>query len=674
MIIGTAGHIDHGKTTLVKSLTGVDCDRLKEEKARGITLDLGYAYLPFSSEVSGGAAEAIGFVDVPGHEKLVHNMLAGCTGIDFALLVIAADDGPMPQTREHLEIIDLLGIRDGAVALTKTDVVDAERCAAAQREVNDLLASSTLADSPVFPFCALPTASNTTAADGVAALRTHLLKRARQQRRRETGGHFRLAIDRAFSLSGVGTVVTGTAASGVVRTGDTLLVSPMGKSVRVRQLRVHDRPADTGRGGERIALALSGIEKSEISRGMWLVAPRLHLPQNRFSARLRVLAGHTVLTHWTPVHLHLGADDVPGRIALLEADTLPPGGQGLAEIILDRPISVLAGDRFILRDAAARRTLAGGKVLDIFPPTRRKRSPERLTLLHALADADASTALVLAAQQQVTGVDLVRFALNRNLDDAQTEALIAASSIRRIGDNGFSPDHWRALGARLLQALADEHRRSPDMPGVERDRLRRLTLPSLPRTAFDALLDEAMAAGTLARSGAWLHLPDHTIQLDPADQNLWRRLAPLLDTTPYNPPRVRDLAHTTGFPEEQVRQTLKRLARTGEVYPVAHDHFFHATAVDQLAQGIASLCAHEGAALAARLRDEIGGGRKVAIQILEFFDRIGYTRRIRDSHVLRQPANHNAALTDVSPGFSRATTPRSGTTGKTQDSDKSTPF
>ena len=639
MIIGTAGHIDHGKTTLVKSLTGVDCDRLKEEKARGITLDLGYAYLPCPNDAGDDSNTTIGFIDVPGHERLVHNMLAGCTGIDFALLVIAADDGPMPQTREHLEIIDLLGIRQGAVALTKTDLVDTARCAAAQREIEALLAASTLAGSPVFPVSACAGSPGTAQENGIAALRAHLFTAARRQQRRAAGGHFRLAIDRAFSLNGVGTVVTGTAASGVVRTGDTLLISPTGQSVRVRSLRVADQPASQGSAGERLALALVGIEKNEISRGMWVLAPRLHLPQDRFAARLRVLAWQNELAHWTPVHIHLGADDIPGRLALLEADNIAPGAMGLAEIKLARPISVVAGDRFIVRDAAARRTLAGGVVLDIFPPARHKRRPERLALLRAQASADTAAALLLAAEQQPAGVDLARFALNRNLDEQQAQALITASALHRVGDTGLSPAHWQTLGARLRQALADEHARSPDMPGVEHDRLRRLTLPSLPRAVFNALLDEARSSGQVCDTGAWLHLPEHRIQLAASDQNLWQQLAPLLDTAPYNPPRVRDLAKITGVAEDHVRTALKRLARAGEVYPVAHDHFFSAASVDNLARRIAALCAREGAAFAAHLRDEIGGGRKVAIQILEFFDRIGYTRRVRDSHVLRQMIN-----------------------------------
>jgi len=622
MIIGTAGHIDHGKTTLVKALTGVDCDRLKEEKARGITLDLGYAYTPLSF------GETLGFIDVPGHEKLVHNMLAGATGIDFALLVIAADDGPMPQTREHLEIVELLGIRRGAVALSKCDLVAVDRLEQAKTEIAGLLAGSALAGAPVFPGAA-------TTGEGVAELRAHLEAAAADLAAPAGQGGFRLAVDRCFSLSGAGTVVTGTAFAGTVRVGDQLLLTPPGKPVRVRSLRVQDAPADAGRAGQRIALALAGVDKAEVGRGMWVVAPPLHAPVSRFDARLRVLPGQPPLKHWTQVHLHLGAEDVPARVALLGADEIPPGGENWAQIAVDRDIGALAGDRFILRDAGARHTVAGGCVLDIFPPQRKKRSPERLAMLAALADPDPAVALRLAAERQPAGVELAPYALNRNLAAADLTALCQRLGLQRVGDTAFAPARWRELQDRLLAALAAEHERAPDLSGVERDRLRRLTLPTLSRPAFDALLGEALAAGCIAQTHAWLHLPEHRVQLAAADRDLWATLQPLLDAEPYNPPRVRDVAKATGIAEDTVRALFKRIARHGDAWPVAHDHYFTAAAVADLARRVAGLAERDGCARAAPLRDEIGGGRKVAIHILEFFDRIGYTRRVRDTHVPR---------------------------------------
>jgi selenocysteine-specific elongation factor len=617
MIIGTAGHIDHGKTTLVKALTGVDCDRLKEEKARGITVDLGYAYTP-----------TLGFIDVPGHEKLIHNMLAGATGIDFALLVIAADDGPMPQTREHLEIIELLGIRRGAVALTKIDLAAPEQTQQAMAEIAQLLAGTPLAAAPVFPVAAV-------SGEGMAELRAHLEASTAEQGERHAVGGFRLAVDRCFTLSGAGTVVTGTSFAGSVKTGDQLLLSPANKPVRVRSLRVQDAPADAGHAGQRIAMALSGIEKSEVERGQWIVAPSLHAPVRRFDARIRVLSSQPALKHWTQVHLHLGAEDVPARIALLGVNEIAPGSEHWAKIALERDIGALAGDRFIVRDASARHTIGGGTVLDIFPPSRKKSSPERLAMLVALADDNPAMALQMASEQQAAGIDLAVYALNRNLTAVTLDALCQRLNLKVVGQTAFSPARWQELEARLLAALAAEHERAPDLTGVERDRLRRLTLPTLSRAAFDALLAAPLADGRIAQSHAWLHLPEHRVQLAAADHELWQVLKPLLMTEPYAPPRVRDIAKATGIGEDKVRTLFKRIARHGDAWPVAHDHYFTAEAVTELARKVYTLNERDGCARAATLRDEIGGGRKVAIHILEFFDRIGYTRRVRDTHVSR---------------------------------------
>ena len=378
MLIGTAGHIDHGKTALIKALTGVDADRLKEEKARGITIDLGYAFAPLPN------GEVLGFIDVPGHERFVHNMLAGATGIDFVLLVIAADDGPMPQTREHLEIVDLLGISHGAVALAKIDRVEAARVAEVQAEIEQLLAGTMLAGSPVFPVSSIN-------GDGIEALRAHLESTAAIRQSHADDGNFRLAVDRCFTLTGSGTVVTGTVFAGGVQVGDKLLVSPSGKEVRVRSIHAQNRAAESGQAGQRCALNLVGVEKKDIARGDWVLAPAVHAPIQRLDVRIKLPAtARRALRHWTPVHLHVGAADVLGRVSLLEGTTVEPGAQALAQLVLDQPVGSLRADRFILRDQSAQYTLAGGVVLDPFAPARKVRTPARLALLRA-ARAQVST-------------------------------------------------------------------------------------------------------------------------------------------------------------------------------------------------------------------------------------------------------------------------------------------
>lgn len=627
MIIGAAGHIDHGKTALIRALTGVDTDRLPEEKARGITIDLGYAYQP----LAGG--ETLGFVDVPGHERLVHTMVAGATGIDFALLAIAADDGPMPQTREHLQVLDLLGVERGAVALTKIDRATPERISEAAAEIRQLLTDTGLADCPIFPVCALT-------GEGIAELRADLEQAAVQMPTRSCGGWFRLAVDRSFTLTGIGTVVTGMIHSGVVRVGDRLLISPAGREVRVRGLHAQNQPAESGSAGQRCALNLAGpnLHRHDLHRGDWALDPALHLPTARLDVELRVLAAEErALQHWTPVHIHLGAADITGRVAVLDGDAIAPGATGLAQLVLDTPVAILHGDRFILRDQSARRTLGGGRVLDLTPPTRGRRKPQRLALLCAFAEPDPVTAVRQALTVAESGLDLELLARQWNLESAITATLAALPEAVNVpGPAGpllFPPAHWQALQDRLLAALAAEHRQFPERLGPERERLRRIVAPTLARPAFAALLDELNANGRIIRTGPWMHLPEHQVRLAPADEALWNdRLEPLLQATPYNPPRVRDLARQLGIEEEPIRPLLKQLAGMGEVFRVAHDHFFTRAAVAELATIVRDLAEHEGAARAAAFRDRIGGGRKVAIHILEFFDRLGYAHRVGDEH------------------------------------------
>ena len=628
MIVGTAGHIDHGKTSVVRALTGVDTDRLPEEKARGITLDLGYAYQPLPS------GEILGFVDVPGHERLVHTMVAGAAGIDYCLLVVAADDGPMPQTREHLQVLDLLGLLDGgqgAVVLTKIDRVAPERVDEVELAVRELLAGSGLAEAPVFPVNAL-------SGEGIEPLARHLHQAAAALPGRRAGGRFRLAVDRSFTIAGAGTVVTGIALDGRVRVGDRLLVSPSGREVRIRGIHAQNRPAEEGRAGQRCALNLADLHREEIGRGDQILDPALHLPTRRVDVELRVLASEPgPLRHWTPVHCHLGVAHVTGRVAVLEGEAIAPGATGLAQLVLDADLAALRGDRFILRDQSARRTLAGGRVLDPEPPARGRRRPARLALLRAYAERDTLTAAAAALALAEQGLSLDRLARHWNLDPETQAAIAALPGCVRIeapaGPLLFAPAHWQAQERRVLDALAESHLQHPEELGPDRERLRRIACPAMDRPVFAGLLDALAAAGLLARTGPWVHLPDHAVRLPDADQRLWEiKVRPLLDAKPFEPPRVRDIARALGQDEDAIRQLLKRLTAMGELYRVAHDHYFTRAAVSDLSAIAQRLSDSDGEARAAAFRDAIGTGRKLAIQILEFFDRIGYSRRIGDGH------------------------------------------
>jgi selenocysteine-specific elongation factor len=358
MIVGTAGHIDHGKTSLVRALTGVDTDRLKEEKVRGISIDLGFAYLPAPD------GSVLGFVDVPGHEKFVHNMLAGATGIDLVLMVIAANDGIMPQTREHLAIVDLIGIDRGIVALTKTDLATPQLAAKVADDIKQLLNGTGLADAAVVPV-------STISGDGIGELRDRLFDAAQTMGARATAERFRLTVDRSFTLAGTGTVVTGTVLSGAISTGDRVMISPSGLIARVRSIHAQNRPTNRGVAGQRCALNLAGdgISKDAIKRGHMVLDPDLHAPTDRIDATLRLLATEQKsVTQWMPVRLHHAATEVGARIVLFGDAPISPGGEAPVQLVLESAIAAAVGDRFVLRDTTAQRTTGGGKFLDLRAP------------------------------------------------------------------------------------------------------------------------------------------------------------------------------------------------------------------------------------------------------------------------------------------------------------------
>lgn len=628
MIVGTAGHIDHGKSALVKALTGVETDRLKEEKARGISIDLGFAYSPRAD----GAV--LGFVDVPGHERFVRNMLAGASGIDLVLLVVAADDGPMPQTREHLAIVDLLGVRRGLVALTKTDLVDAARLAEAENEVVALLAGTGLEGAEILSVSAVT-------GEGVSALSEKLDALRAETRERPADGWFRLAVDRCFTLQGAGTVVTGAVRDGVVRVGDSVTVSPSGLTARVRAIHAQNRAAEEGRPGERCALNLAGpgVTKDAIQRGDVVCAAELHAPADRIDVSLRLLAGEPrPLATWTPVRLHHGAAEISARVVPLDGDQIAPGTEARAQLVLERPLAAVALDRFVLRDTSGQRTMAGGRILDLRAPARRRRSPERLAQLAALAKDDPAEAVAALLAIPPGTADLDGFARDRNLGPGAAERLTDALDLVRLtGPKGAAAvvtrAVWDAFAADLAARLAAFHADNPDLQGVGAERLRLMVEPRLAAPAFLGALARLQREGAIAVDGAWVRLPAHTARLAPADEALWAEIGPKLGgATRFRPPRVRDLADALGEDEADIRRALKLVSRLGQADEIAHDHFFPREVTSELVD-VAYAAAEadpRGVLTAAAFRDRLDNGRKVAIQILEFFDRHGVTIRRGD--------------------------------------------
>jgi selenocysteine-specific elongation factor len=628
MIVGTAGHIDHGKTTLVRALTGVDTDRLPQEKQRGISIELGYAFLD-APEVP----ERIGFIDVPGHERLVHTMLAGATGIDFALLLIAADDGVMPQTREHLAVLSLLGIANGAVVVTKTDRSDAVRVQAVMAAAALLLEGTPLAGAPVL-------AVSAQRGDGVAALKELLFDAARHHaaRTQEESRGFRLAVDRAFTLSGVGTVVTGTAHAGQVHVDDELQLAPAStpRTVRVRSLHAQNTATTSAHAGQRCALALAGLAKDEVARGQWVCAPAIALGTDRIDVRLTLWRDEPrALRSGATVHVHLGSCDVLASVALLDNDSLAPGQAALVQLVLRTPVAAWHGDRVVLRDASATRTLAGGTVLDPFAPARYRRTPARLAQLSAWALPSAEQRLGARLDTAPMGLDVNAWSRAEGRDDT-TPALPPDTLRSAEGQWALTAAHAQTLLRGMREHLSAFHNRYPDELGPDVARLRRLVAPRVAESLWRALLSQALQQGDIVQRGAQVHSPEHGVNLSAVDQRISQKVMPSLLSGGFDPPWVRDLAAEARESEALVRTVMARLAQRGELHQVVKDLYYPARTVTQLA-ALAREIAHRhgGEVRAAEFRDTTGLGRKRAIQVLEFFDRVGLLRRVQDTHRLR---------------------------------------
>lgn len=640
MIVGTAGHIDHGKTTLTRALTGVHTDRLKEEQARGISIELGYAYLPLAD------GTVLGVIDVPGHEKFIRTMASGITGIDFALLVVAADDGVMPQTREHLAILQLLGVTRGAVALTKIDRVDAARIAQVEHEITALLAATPLAGSPVFP-----TAASFDNDPGVAALLAHLAQVARTLPARDERRLFRLNVDRVFTLSGQGTVITGTALAGTAKVGDTLQLAPGGIETRVRSIHAQNRAADAGVAGQRLALNLAGIGRDAIERGNWIVAPELAQCSERIDVELTLLPDSgTHLKAWSPLHVHLGAAHQLARAVVIDGDTLSPGQTARVQLVFDTPMHAVPGDRFVVRNAQATQTVGGGMVLDPFGPARKRRSPARLAWLDALVAFVAHGNYAALLAQSPLGL---RESLLVRLSLLPAAVIALPDDTRRIALRGgdallLAPQALAALDQRVLAALAVFHARAPDEAGPELWRLKRIVDAEMEDALWSFLVDGLLAGGALMARGAHLHLPDHSVELTAEEQAMAEPMLAALEQGRFEPPWTRDLSRTFGVEEEATRRLLRKLAKAGQINQVVHDLFYHPAALAELALLVRQLAQQaeaqgglpegSGSVGAATFRDASGLGRKRAIQVLEYFDRVGYTRRVGNGHLLRPNA------------------------------------
>ncbi len=650
MIVATAGHVDHGKTALVRALTGVDTDRLPEEKKRGLTIDLGFAYHPL------GDGHVLGFVDVPGHERFVRNMLAGVGAIDLALVVVAADDGVMPQTREHTAILDLLGVTECIAVLSKVDKVEAARAGEVSVEIDALLSTTGMGGAEIHRVCALSGA-------GMDALAGALRERALSLAARAANGRFRLCVDRAFMLKGAGLVVTGTVHAGVASTGDRLVVTPSGHDARIRGIHAQDRPAESARAGERCALNLSGrgIESGAVARGDWIVDRALHAPSDRIDVRLRVLPGEArALRHWTPVHAHLAAAHSTARVAVLGAGSIAPGDSGRVQVVLDHPLHALAGDRIVLRDQSATRTMGGGTIIDPFSPKRGRARPARLAWLDAIevrgpgwveahdpgqgVERDPGRAVARAIASTEAGVDAGWITRAFGVTELEMERMLTSTGAVRVPDAGadrcFSPAQWADLQDEIVAFLETFHRERPRLHGANANDVRL----GIARRVRQGVVEHALAAllhkGAIARRGVTVRLPEHRVTLGTNDERLWPSVARALDPAKGSPPSLRQAAEQLKIEEVELGALLKRATNAGLVLPVTRTRFVPLAAVKTLAAHAESLAGTlpDGRFTAAEYKDHARIGRNFAIELLECFDRSGFTERLGDRRRIRRPA------------------------------------
>ena len=606
MIIATAGHVDHGKTTLLQAITGVNADRLPEEKKRGMTIDLGYAYWPQPD------GRILGFIDVPGHEKFLSNMLAGVGGIDHALLVVACDDGVMAQTREHLQILQLTGNPQITVALTKADRVDEARIEEVRAEIKATLGNYGFAESVLFVTAA-------SEGRGIEELREHLLQLTSREHARDHS--FRLAIDRAFTVKGAGLVVTGTALSGEVNVGDTLWLTGVNKPMRVRSLHAQNQATDRAQAGQRIALNIAGdAQKEELNRGDWLLADA---PPEAFTRVIVSLEHAAPLMQWQPLHIHHAASHVTGRISLLEGT--------LAELVFDTPLWLADNDRLVLRDISARTTLAGARVVTLNPPRRGKRKPEYLQWLSALENAQ-SDGDALALHLTRGAVNIPDFAWARQLNGNGMRPLIEQHGFIQAGYSLLDATVAARWQRKILDTLATYHDQHRDEPGPGRERLRRMALPMEDEALVLLLIEKMRESGVIHSHHGWLHLPDHKAGFSDEQQAIWQKAEPLFGDEPW---WVRDLAKQTGTDEQMMRVVLRQAAQQGIITAIVKDRYYRNDRIVAFANLIRELDQERGSTCAADFRDRLNVGRKLAIQILEYFNRIGFTRRRGNDHLLR---------------------------------------
>ena len=627
IIVGTAGHIDHGKTALVKALTGIDADRLEEEKRRGITIDLGFAH----TELSGPSGERLrfGFVDVPGHERFVRNMLAGVGGIDLVLLVIAADEGIKPQTREHFDICRLLAIQHGIVVLTKADLVDPETLEVARLEVEDFVHGSFLQHAPIIPVSALKSF-------GLDELKRELVRITAQLPARDSNAITRLPIDRVFTMKGFGTVITGTLVAGTIHKEDELELFPAAKRVRVRGVQVHGKTAEQAVAGERTALNLAGVDKHELERGMVLAAPDLLQPSSRIDVKLSLLPSAKSLKNSARVHLHAFASETVATVALHQGKLLRPGEEAFAQLRLSSPLLLVPGDRFIIRQFSPVVTIGGGMVLDAFPLPKLKTEARSYLLRVTSAGDREKILLARIARRWTAGISIERLVAETGWAAKVIHAELAGSIkdgiVAKLGSRFLDSAAITGSKTSLVSSLEAFHTQNPLAPGLNQETLReKLALDS---DVFSAIVAMLVTEGKAEAIGELVHLRGRGVVMKDEESESRRIIEQAFASTGLKVPALKDVLAGLKIDKARAQKLVTLLLRDKVLIKVSDDLVFHQAAINELRKSLAAQKARSPKIDVGRFKDLTGVSRKYAIPLLEYLDRERVTKRVGNERVI----------------------------------------
>ncbi|BFU60860.1 MULTISPECIES: selenocysteine-specific translation elongation factor [Rodentibacter] len=616
MIIVTSGHVDHGKTALLKALTGTNTAHLPEEKKRGMTIDLGYAYLPLAVNNS---LETLGFIDVPGHEKFLSNMLAGLGGVHYAMLVVAADEGVAAQTREHLAILRQLQFNRIIVVLTKSDRASSAQIEALIQKIKQDYAF--LRDAEYF-------VTSAETGEGIEALRDYLRQLPELSDKQKP---FRYAIDRVFRVKGAGTVVTGTVFAGMVKVDDELYLSK-GQKVRVKAIHAQNTPSSQGVAGQRLALNLNAdLDRIPMERGDWLLQDFPLFPTDRISVQIQA---ETVLNENQPVHIYHAASRTTGKLTLLQSKNAMPNDRTLAEITLDFPLFLSFGDKLILRSGDAKTLVAGAQVLEIDSPRRYKRTEVRLNFLKNLAVAETLAQRIVFTLQG-NAVNAKKLMWTEQLTAQQLDDALESCGAVRYQDWCFNSDYDQEKKQQILTALNFYHEQHNDQLGVGKARLHRMAALNQPENLIYHFIDEMLDEGELQQTRGWLHLPEHKIQFTPEEQTRWSEMLAEFERAQGQAVWVRDMANALAMDESSMRDFMYKAGKLGYLTPIVKDRFFLTETIYAYARLIKKIAEEEGKVSVNEVRDRLSFGRKLTVQLMEYFDRTGFLRRKGNDHILR---------------------------------------